>query len=106
MPMKSLGAVGFKPKGMYSDTATYTRLDVVDAFGGSYLALRTMTGISPVKNTTDENWQCLTNSGKTAYEYAKDGGYPGTEIEFYALLASINNVATDSEADEYLFGTV
>lgn len=70
-------------------TTTYTRLEVVDAFGGSYLALKTMRGISPVKNTTDENWQCLTNSGKTAYEYAKDGGYPGTEIDFNSDLAAI-----------------
>lgn len=45
------------------------------------------------------------NDGKSAYESALEGGYKGTEIEFYTLLASLNNVATDSEADEFLFGT-
>lgn len=45
-------------------------------------------------------------TGKSAYEYACEGGYTGTEVEFYSALAALNNVATDEEANEYLFGTV
>ena len=32
------------------------------------------------------------STGKSAYEYARDGGYPGTELEFTNELASINRV--------------
>ena len=32
------------------------------------------------------------SKGKSAYEYAKDGGYEGTEVDFAAELASINRV--------------
>lgn len=58
-----LGIVGLRPKGTYSSTTSYERLDVVDAFGGSFLCLKTGTGVSPVESTTDENWQCIAKRG-------------------------------------------
>lgn len=44
--------------------------------------------------------------GKSAYESALEGGYTGTEAEFYSALATLNDMATDEEANDYLFGTV
>lgn len=38
-------------------------------------------------------------NGKSAYEYAKDGGYTGTEAEFAILLASI---VTQADLETYI----
>ena len=35
------------------------------------------------------------SDGKTAYQYAKDGGYTGTEAAFTSLLGNINNTLND-----------
>lgn len=40
------------------------------------------------------------NNGKSAYEYAKEGGYTGTEAEFMASLAE-----AASKAPMYGYGT-
>ena len=37
-------------------------------------------------------------TGKTAYAYAKDGGYTGTEEEFAAKLAEVNRISEKQEA--------
>lgn len=124
MAKTNLGPVAFKPRGVFNNTAAYTKLDVVEAFGGSYLALKDMTGISPIENVTDENWQCLVKrgnagvdgekgdpgaagakgekgdagpAGKSAYESAKAGGYTGAEATFYQDLASLQGIAAELE---------
>lgn len=63
MPKTNLGPVALKPKGEYSNTASYTRLDVVTYRGGSYVALQSLTGKAPVENTTNANWQCIAQKG-------------------------------------------
>lgn len=69
MPKTNLGPVALKPKGEYSNTAAYTRLDVVTYRGSSYVALQSLTGTEPVENTTNANWQCIARKG--------DVGNPG-----------------------------
>ena len=48
--------------------------------------------------------EVLKENLKSSYELAQEGGFTGTEAEFYSALASID-VATDDETNEYLFGT-
>lgn len=59
MPTTNLGRVGFVPKGLYSETATYKRLDCVVYNGNTYAALKDTTGINP-ENTF--NWQMLVDN--------------------------------------------
>lgn len=37
--------------------------------------------------------------GKSAYEYAQEGGYTGTEADFAAILANISGGSTISSSD-------
>ena len=52
----TLGRVGLNPRGAYSASATYEKLDVVNYEGSSYAALARVTGVLPT-NTT--NWTLL-----------------------------------------------
>lgn len=75
MPTTNLGAVGFKPKGKYSSTVTYTRLDVVSYLGGSYLCIikdgETVANQAPnIKNDT-AYWQVLAIPGDVTDEYSR-----------------------------------
>jgi hypothetical protein len=70
-------------------------------------------GIFKVKNPETGNWESVKvvkgDPGKSAYEFAKDGGYTGSESDFAAKLAkefpdrfhtlSINGVTYDGSAD-------
>lgn len=75
MATTNLGAVGFKPKGQYSSTATYTRLDVVSYLGGSFLCIikngETITNKAPEKGNTTTYWQCLAIPGDVTDEYTR-----------------------------------
>ena len=52
--MVDAGRIGFVPKGNYSATTTYEKLDVVKYERSSYVALQTTTGNPP---TDTDNWQ-------------------------------------------------
>lgn len=54
-----LGRVGMLPKGPWSETATYEKLDVVSSDGNSFVALKPSTGIQP---TNTEYWMALTEN--------------------------------------------
>lgn len=54
-----LGRVGMLPKGAWSDTATYEKLDVVSNNGNSFVASKPSTGIQP---TNTEYWMPLTEN--------------------------------------------
>lgn len=48
----------------------------------------------------EETWESISfkgEAGKTAYEYAQDGGYEGTEEEFGEMLASVEENAEAAE---------
>lgn len=54
-----LGRVGMLPKGPWSETETYEKLDVVSSNGNSFVALKPSTGIQP---TNTEYWMALTEN--------------------------------------------
>ena len=54
-----LGRVGMLPKGAWSETTAYEKLDVVSNNGNSFVALKPSTGI-PTTNT--EYWMALTGN--------------------------------------------
>lgn len=54
-----LGRVGMLPKGPWSETTAYEKLDVVSSDGNSFVALKPSTGIQP---TNAEYWMALTEN--------------------------------------------
>lgn len=75
MATTKLGAVGFKPKGAYSSSASYTRLDVVSYLGGSFLCIikdgETITNKTPETGKTTSYWQCIAVPGDVTDEYSR-----------------------------------
>lgn len=97
MPTQTLGKVKLTPRGAYDPAATYVPLDIVSYGGGSYCVLKNVTGITPTGD--DVNYQLLAESGadgKSAYAYAVEGGYTGTEAEFSARMAAPLPVVDDT----------
>ena len=64
-----LGKVGMTPRGSYSDTTEYKRLDVVTFEGSSYVCLKDSIGIA-VTNT--EYWQLLAKHGEFTEQQLED----------------------------------
>ena len=92
-----LGKIMVVPRGTYSESVTYERLDLVECEGSSYIAKKTVKGVKPSNDGV--YWQLHGAAGKTAYQYAKDGGYPGTEEEFAdELIGLINGAKLASSA--------
>lgn len=56
-----LGKVTCVPRGNYSESATYEVLDIVGLDGGSYMALQTVTGVTPGDDGV--NWMQLSGPG-------------------------------------------
>ena len=61
MPSQVLGKVSVTPKGDYSSATTYYALDIVGYEGGSYLAMKEVTGIEPGNDGI--NWMQLSGPG-------------------------------------------
>ena len=61
MPTQTLGKVKLTPRGAYDPAATYVPLDIVSYGGGSYCALKNVTGVTPTGD--DVNYQLLAESG-------------------------------------------
>lgn len=55
---------------------------------------RDLTGATLVVTDKNGRYTAKINDGKSAYDYAKLGGYPGTEKEFYTLLANVKAPAS------------
>ncbi|MDO4672515.1 MAG: hypothetical protein Q4A76_06350, partial [Porphyromonadaceae bacterium] len=76
-------ATGFSFKGEYNPQTQYERMDVLTYQGSSFVALKTVQGIVP--SDDKQNYTMLAKGGKdgkSAYQYAKEGGFEGTEEEF------------------------
>ena len=61
MPNTVLGKVSVVPKGDYSASTTYYALDIVGYNGGSYLAMKEVTGVTPSNDQV--NWMQLSGPG-------------------------------------------
>ena len=61
MPNTVLGKVACTPKGDYSEGAAYVVLDIVAYGGGSYMALKDVTGVTPSNDGL--NWMRLAEKG-------------------------------------------
>lgn len=59
--MLDLGKIMLLPRGSYAATETYERLDLVEHNGYSYIALKTVKGISP--SADGVNWQLHSSGG-------------------------------------------
>ena len=62
MSKQSLGRVAMVPKGAYSATTAYERLDVVTHDGASYIVLRPVQGVTPADG---EDYMLLVQDGDT-----------------------------------------
>lgn len=60
-------------------------------------------GTMTFEDLTEEQKESL--RGKSAYESAQEGGYTGTEEEFYADLAGVGDVTTESDVFYAVYGT-
>lgn len=58
-----LGTVSIVPRGVYSPGATYERLHAVEYGGDSWLALHTVTGVTPADG---DDWMRLARGGQAA----------------------------------------
>lgn len=92
-----IGRVKMNLKGAWSNTATYTELDMVTYNNTSYIALKTVPAGTALTNTA--YWQMVA-SGKTAYQYAVEGGYTGTEADYTEEQGDIGNALDDIAALE------
>ena len=61
MPNTVLGKVACTPKGDYNEGAAYVVLDIVAYGGGSYMALKDVTGVTPSNDGL--NWMRLAEKG-------------------------------------------
>ena len=61
MPNTVLGKVSVVPRGDYSASTTYYALDIVGYNGGSYLAMKEVTGVKPSNDGV--NWMQLSGPG-------------------------------------------
>ena len=52
-----LGRIGYNDRGVYTESSDYVRGDVVYHEGSSYVALTTVTGVTPADDNT--NWKYL-----------------------------------------------
>lgn len=73
MASQELGKVSLTPKGDYSSSTPYERLDIVSYNGGSYLALQNVTGVEPADDGT--NWMQIAAPGSPG-----SPGAPGTKV--------------------------
>ena len=61
--------------------------------------------LTNVRNETTESLDNIRNDIKTPYDYAKDGGYTGTEEEFISAVIDINNKLTSGDVVNNLTST-
>ena len=78
MPNTVLGKVSCVPRGDYSASATYTVLDIAGYQGGSYMALKTVTGVTPSNDGI--NWMQLSGPGLPGEQGPQ--GIPGVAAGF------------------------
>ena len=86
MPNTVLGKVTCVPRGDYSASATYEVLDIVGYQGGSYMALKTVTGVTPSNDGI--NWMQLSGPGLPGEQ--GEQGEPGAAAGFGQATATVD----------------
>lgn len=92
-------ATGLIPKGEYNPATSYEKMDMVSYQGNSFLALKAVQGVVP--DNDNVNWTLLVKKGqdgKSAYQYAKEGGFEGTEEEFKQYQTSLLQAKNEAES--------
>ena len=98
------GQPGLVWRGQWQEDASYDKGDAVFYNGASYICTTSGLPDGFMPGVDGDDWELLCEkgadgavgtNGKTAYQYAQDGGYAGTETEFSAKLAQEypNNVS-------------
>ena len=86
MPNTVLGKVSCVPRGDYSASATYTVLDIAGYQSGSYMALKTVTGVTPSNDGV--NWMQLSGPGLPGEQ--GEQGEPGAAAGFGQATATVD----------------
>ena len=86
MPNTVLGKVSCVPRRDYSASATYTVLDIAGYQGGSYMALKTITGVTPSNDGV--NWMLLAQKGEAGD--TGETGAPGAAAGFGQATATVD----------------
>ena len=95
MPSQVLGKVSVTPKGDYSSATTYYALDIVGYEGGSYLAMKEVTGIEPSNDQV--NWMQLSGPGLPGEQGPQ--GDPGTAAGFGEATATVDDTSGTPSVD-------
>ena len=95
MPNTVLGKVSCVPRGDYSASATYTVLDIAGYQGGSYMALKTVTGVTPSNDGI--NWMQLSGPGLPGEQGPQ--GAPGAAAGFGQATATVDETTGTPSVD-------
>ena len=89
MPNTVLGKVSCVPRGDYSASETYYALDIVGHEGGSYLAMKKVTGVTPSNDQV--NWMQLSGPGLPGEQGPQ--GNPGAAAGFGEATATVDDTS-------------
>lgn len=95
MPSQVLGKVSVTPRGDYNAGTTYHALDIVGHEGGSYLAMKEVTGIEPSNDQT--NWMQLSGPGLPGEQGPQ--GDPGAAAGFGEATATVDDTSGTPSVD-------
>ena len=84
-----LGKVSCVPRGDYNASTTYYALDIVGYNGGSYLAMKEVTGVTPSNDQT--NWMQLSGPGLPGEQGPQ--GNPGAAAGFGEATATVDDTS-------------
>lgn len=90
-----LGKVSVTPKGDYNSGTTYYALDIVGYEGGSYLAMKEVTGVEPSNDQV--NWMQLSGPGLPGEQGPQ--GDPGTAAGFGEVTATVDETSGTPSVD-------
>ena len=90
-----LGKVSCVPRGDYSASETYYALDIVGHEGGSYLAMKEVTGVTPSNDQV--NWMQLSGPGLPGEQGPQ--GVPGAAAGFGEATATVDDTSGTPSVD-------
>lgn len=95
MPNTVLGKVSCVPRGDYNAGTTYYALDIVGYEGGSYLAMKEVTGVTP--SNDEVNWMQLSGPGLPGDQGPQ--GEPGAAAGFGTVSATVDETTGTPSVD-------